>query len=701
MIFLNPAVLFGLLAASIPVLIHLLNLRKLKRIDFSTLSFLKELQKNKIRKIKLKQWLLLLLRVALILFLVTAFARPTLKGIAIGGTTSAAKTTAVFVLDNTPSMSVVDQKGSYFNQAKAVIKQLAGQLNEGDDAALILVGDPGKKGVKATSDLTGFGKQVDGAKISDASGYLNTAVVKAAHILSTTQNFNKEIYLLSDFQKGRIYEPGSVSNLGQVLNKNVRMFTFDYSGKDVFNAGISGLKLNTQIFEKNKPVDFSVTVTNYSNQPINNLIVSIFINNERSAQQSISLAADESKIIDMQANINNSGYVGVTAEIEDDDILQDNKRFLSFYVPRQINVLILTDDPVDSKYVNLALAANNLNGELKIEQRENSQISSVDFSKYDAVIVIGTKNITGADRLLSYVNNGGGLMLMPGSKEDIGSFGKITSELKIPPPVSTAGKINSPVNAARFEKTDFNHPIFEDLYSNKSGKNIESPQIYYYFRYNTEGKGESIITLTDGSSFLSDFKKGKGKIFVLNSAPVLSWGTFPLKSIFAPLFYESVFYLASQSNGDNDFTAGSKAIVGLGGNISPQVRIERPDGTEDFINLQLQNNMNFLEYDKTDLTGNYKIYAGDNVIGEFSVNSDPAESVTDYLTMNDFNDYLKKIDFKGKIINVGKNQDPVKIIMQSRFGSELWQYFLGLAFIIALIEMAVARNAKKELTDES
>ena len=111
--------------------------------------------------------------------------------------------------------------------------------------------------------------------------------------------------------------------------------------------------------------------------------------------------------------------------------------------------------------------------------------------------------------------------------------------------------------------------------------------------------------------------------------------------------------------------------------------------------------MNFLEYDKTDLTGNYKIYAGDNVIGEFSVNSDPAESVTDYLTMNDFNDYLKKIDFKGKIINVGKNQDPVKIIMQSRFGSELWQYFLGLAFIIALIEMAVARNAKKELTDES
>lgn len=133
MIFLNPAVLFGLLTATIPVLIHFFNLRKLKRIEFSTLVFLKELQKNKIRKIKLKQWLLLALRVFLILFLVTAFARPTLKGTAIGGTTSAAKTTAVFILDNTPSMSIVDVKGSYFNQAKAVQRLLLSQLQEGDD----------------------------------------------------------------------------------------------------------------------------------------------------------------------------------------------------------------------------------------------------------------------------------------------------------------------------------------------------------------------------------------------------------------------------------------------------------------------------------------------------------------------------------------------------------------------------------------
>ncbi len=235
MIFLNPAVLFGLIAASIPVLIHLLNLRKLKKIDFSTLTFLKELQKNKIRKIKIKQLLLLALRVMIILFLVMAFARPTLKGISIGGTTSAAKTTAVFILDNTFSMSVVDNNGSYLNQAKGTIKVLLNQLQEGDEAALVLLSNPPSGQInnneqQTTSNLADFKKQVDAVEISYYSGNLNDAVIRAAKILSKSQNFNKEIYILSDFQKGRLYEQSSLSDLSEILNDKVKLYTFNYSG---------------------------------------------------------------------------------------------------------------------------------------------------------------------------------------------------------------------------------------------------------------------------------------------------------------------------------------------------------------------------------------------------------------------------------------------------------------------------------------
>ncbi|MBZ0199414.1 MAG: BatA domain-containing protein, partial [Ignavibacteriaceae bacterium] len=225
MMFLNPAVLLGLLAASIPVLIHLFNLRKLQRIEFSTLSFLKELQKNKIRKIKLKQWLLLLLRVLIITFIVLSFARPALKGIAIGGATSAAKTSAVFIIDDTFSMSVVDTKGSYFNQAKAAIKDLLSNFQEGDDAALIKISSAGKDEIMLSSNLVDFRKNIESLKLSDETGKINDALVKAAGVLSASNNFNKEIYLLTDFQKGKIAGDEELSNLSRELNNRVKLYS--------------------------------------------------------------------------------------------------------------------------------------------------------------------------------------------------------------------------------------------------------------------------------------------------------------------------------------------------------------------------------------------------------------------------------------------------------------------------------------------
>ena len=535
MLFLNPAVLFGLLAASIPVLIHLLNLRKLKRIEFSTLAFIKELQKNKIRKIKLKQWLLLALRVLIILFLVMAFARPTIKGIAIGGTTSAAKTTAVFILDDTYSMSVVDANGSYLNQAKSMIQELLKELQEGDDAALVLVSDRSNKEIKTTGNLAEFEKEVNSVDISYSTVLLHNAIVKAAKILGESKNFNKEIYILSDFQSGRLFEPGTLSDLSELLNDKVRMYTFNFSGKDVFNIGIDKLKIDNQIFEKNKPVNFSVTLTNYSSRPVDNTVVSLFLNGDRSSQQSVTIGAGDSRVISMQAVPKKTGYIDVLAEIEDDDILQDNKRFANFFIPDKIPVIIFTDDPADSKFVNLALTAGDEQRAIKITKKNLSQLSSIDLNQFNAVIIIGSEKITGVDRLKTYIKSGGSLFLMPGLHTSLQNFRPLTKLLGLPSPTGAFGKINSSDNIVSFDKVEFNHPIFKDIFSNKNKEKIESPDIYHSFKITTEGKGANIITLMDGSSFLSEYKTGNGKVLLMNTAPVLSWSNLPLKGIFVPL----------------------------------------------------------------------------------------------------------------------------------------------------------------------
>ena len=303
MTFLNPAVLFGLLAASIPILIHLFNLRKLKKIEFSTLAFLKELQKNKIRKVKLKQWILLALRVLIILLLVFAFARPTLKGLAIGGTTSAAKTTAVFIIDDTFSMSVIDNQGSLLNQAKAAAKSLLKNFQEGDEAALILVSQSNESEVGLSKSKVDIQKSIDAIEPSYQSGILHNSITKAVQILSQSKNFNKEFYILSDFQSGRLADEKILSEFSQGLDERVRVYAINYSGKEVYNLGIDDLKINTQIFEKEKPVNFSVTVTNYSTRSVDNVIVSQFVNNERIAQVSANLGAGESKVLNIEATV--------------------------------------------------------------------------------------------------------------------------------------------------------------------------------------------------------------------------------------------------------------------------------------------------------------------------------------------------------------------------------------------------------------
>ncbi|NNL20823.1 MAG: VWA domain-containing protein [Ignavibacteriaceae bacterium] len=696
MTFLNPAILFGLLAASIPILIHLLNLRKLKKIEFSTLQFLKELQKNKIRKIKLKQWLLLALRVLIILLIVTAFARPTLEGVSVGGTTSAAKTTAVFILDDTFSMSVIDQQGSYFNNAKQTIKEILNQMQEGDEAGLILVSHQPEE-INHTTNLERFKSELDDIQISFISNELNSAIVKAAKLIGTSRNFNKEIYLLTDFQKRRLTTQENVTNLNELLNEQVRFYAFDFSGREILNVGISDLKLNTQIFEKNKPVKFEAEVTNYSSTSINNLVVSLFIEDERSAQQSLNLNPGETKTANLEAPTKSSGLIEAFVEIEEDDILKDNKRYTSIYIPEKIDVLVLNDAIENGRFINLAIRSASVDGFFNVTNRNVNQAGAIQLQNYDAVIINSSslKNIS--KKIQEFLSQGKGIVIFPSSNGTVEILNSSLAELNIPASngiVKIEGR-----NTMEFDEIDFHHPLFENIFLEKEKKQVESPKINSYHKINVTENGKSIIKLIDGSSFLSEYSTNGGKIFLFNSSADLAWNDFPLKSIFAPLLNKIVLYISSNKSVNEEQFAGEKINVNVSNRTLPQIKILRPDSKEDLVNMNEIISSNFLTYNSTELVGNYKFFSGEKLLNSVCVNTDPLESVVEYLSENDFVNYLKGIKFKGTFLMIDNDENPVQQILQARFGSELWRYFLIAAIFIALIEMAIARNAKKEIAE--
>ncbi len=699
MTFLNPAILFGLLAASIPIVLHFLNLRKLKKIEFSTLAFLKELQKTKIKRIKLKQWLLLLLRILIITLLVMSFARPTVKNFSVGNS-SAAKTTAVIIPDNTFSMSAVTENGSYLNQAKRIAKNLLNNFHEGDEIATIPVGALSFETTKPTTNFKQVTQSIDELQISSISKTLNEAVISASQIIYQSQNYNKEIYLLTDFQKGRIYNsPKEISDLSGMLGEATRIYLIDVGGKEIVNLGIEEFAPSNQIFEIGKTVGFTARIKNYSSQTVNNSVVSLFVNGKRSAQQSLNLSAGEVKEISFETTLTDTGLVNITAELEDDEILQDNKRFFSMYIPDKITLLVLTDLIEDAKFIKLAL--DDPQRKISITTNSTSQLPSINLKNYDAVILIGTEKNSDWKNLADYIYSGSRVTIMPGSQSTLPNYQKICAVLNIPPPTKAVGKINSQDSPALIDKIDFQNPLFADLFENKKQLQIESPGIYYYFKIYPGSNGKSLISMFDNSSFLSEYKIGGGKVLLFNSAPVLSWNDFPVKGFFAPLINKLIFYSASKVKEQSNYFAGQDVVADISNHPGPQIIIQKPGGVKEFVNADSLSNKNFLQHSKTDETGTYKFYSGSKLLDYISINHDPRESVNERFSESDFEEYLKETGFNGRLVSLTSNDDFSKIIYQSRFGTELWKYLLIAVLLLAIIESVVVRSSKKELAEVS
>lgn len=696
MTFLNPAFLFGLLAAGIPVIIHLLNLRKLQRIEFSTLRFLKELQKNQIRKIKLKQWILLLLRVLLILFLVTSFSRPALKGVSVAGITSSAKTTAVLIIDNSFSMDVIDQDGSLFNKAKSSALALVNTLQEGDEVALITTAGNDTE-PQLTKNLTEVEKRIRDLEISSARGNTGDALLRAVPLIESSLNYNREIFIFSDFQKSGFPAPDNITDLSSILGERVHTYLIPVSKQGIYNAGIDDLRVNSEIFEPGKTISVTVTAANHSENKSSECIISVYINGERAAQKSVSLSPGAALPVDFDIPLTQTGHVTVTAGLEEDDIAGDNLRYASFYVPERLNTLLLYDIAEDIQFLQPALQAAFNSEKFSLTARSSSSAGGTDLSAYNAIVLVSGAQTINAEPLKKYLEAGkGGIMLFPSAEVKPDIYKKLLQSLGLPESGLLTGAPGSFTRPFYFDKTELNHPLFTGIFE-KGKEKSASPDIYSYLQFFPGGRGKSIITLADGTAALSEHKSGNGRLLVLTIPPVLQYSNLPLKGIFVPLLYRSVYYLSGTGQKDSSVLAGQPLRFGVPQAKKNQLKLSRPSGDDEYISDdQIQSAL--FTWRATGRTGIYDLLSGEEVLERKSVNHDPAESVTLASAEEEIKDYFKKSGAANEPVILSYGSDITQEINQARFGAELWKFFLLLALLTAIAEMAVARVGKKELT---
>ena len=392
----------------------------------------------------------------------------------------------------------------------------------------------------------------------------------------------------------------------------------------------------------------------------------------------------------MEGIIKKSGYQEISAAVEDDEILQDNKRFTQIYVPEKIPVLILAEELSDTAFVQYGLQAANTNRQLQLEVKQLKQLPSIDLTKYSAVIIIGVaaENIS---PLVQFVQSGNGLFFFPGSTTSLHNYQRFCGAFQIP----AAKNLSAGGVPLRFTSVDYEHPLFSRLFAEKKKRSIESPEIYSTFFQRTEGNGKSLIILANNISFLSEYSLDAGKIFVASTAPVLTQTNFPLKGIFAPLLYESILYLSSIQKETADNLAGDKLMINLAGIASRQIAIIKPGNENEFISFDGKETE--FQYVNTKQLGVYYFTSLSKTIQSVAINANPLESKMDFAEQADISEYFSKIRSTAKLTFINKSESPENIIKQERFGTELWKYFVLLAFVFALIEMFVSKSSKKDL----
>ncbi|PLX32418.1 MAG: hypothetical protein C0600_02675, partial [Ignavibacteria bacterium] len=480
--FLNPLYLIALAAAAIPIILHLLNLRKTRVIEFSTLSFLKELQRSKIRKLKLKQWLLLALRTLIIIFVVLAFTRPALQsgfGFLPG---TAAKSSVVIVLDNSFSTLVSDEHGQLLKQAKKKAAELLDLMQGGDEAALILTTDP-EAAREFTVALAAVRSDINDLEVSYAHGDYRAALTAASALLAESDNFNKEVYIITDRQRSQFVTDNLTPQ--ELFDNSVRVFSLPLGSKAPANTALVETELRNAIFENGKPVDLAATVRNLGETPLSGAIVSVFLGGERVAQKSIDVAAGGTQNVEFTVLPKSAGWIDGFVELEDDDLPEDNRRYFGFYIPETLNILLgptggkdasllaLALDPVAATSGSPAAQADNMEetnilpGSFTVDMADRGSLLSANLSRYNVVVLLGAQSLSDAftQRLVSWVREGGSLLLFPDANGNVEEWStQFLPQFGFPPAAGSTGALDNTSSFVTFGDIDFDHPLFVNMF---------------------------------------------------------------------------------------------------------------------------------------------------------------------------------------------------------------------------------------------
>lgn len=629
MSFLYPNFLFGLFAIAIPIVVHLFNFHRYKKVYFTNVSVLRDIEIRTRKQNNLYKWLLLLFRCLIVIFVVLMFAQPYLKDEQKALVQEGENVVVVFV-DNSFSMQNASDKGIMLDKAKLKAKEIVESYSSADKFCLLTMDLAGKERHFMNREM--FLQSLSEVEITPTSKMFSEIYNTAHKLLNQTNNNSKRCFFVSDFQKVFIDE----SNFKQDSIENIFV---PLEVKNQSNVFIDSLWIESKSIMPQSDLELKVSIKNSSEDDVEKLPLKLIVDGEQVAISSVDLLANERKVVNLNFTISRSGVLHSKLAIEDSPVLFDNDFYFTLNVRDKVKVLSLNQSTENAYLKRLFNTDEQVS--LHNESVANPNYSS--FGTYSMIILNGLNEIGEglSEELKKFVENSGSLMIVPSKDMNLESINAFLSRLSLPVYSSLQNK------DMRVSEFDAENYLFKDVFTNVSDK-IALPTVSKYFpieSFSSTAK-QSVMTYSNGKDFLAISPKNMSDVYMLSVGLDEEFGDFVNNSLFVPLMWNMC--VLSQIKTDLYYTIGERDLVKLpidkafdNGDLFV---VQSVKDSMDFIpNItKNQSNISLNPYNQIKNAGNYNLVKKGEVFAGFSMNYSSRESLLEFYDDNELSKLLDK-----------------------------------------------------------
>ena len=681
MTFLSPSVFWLLGALSIPIIIHILNRFKVRKVEYSSIALIDELRSSAIYKLNLRKILILILRLLFLTSLIFMFARPVTKGFIPGWFAAEQDASLAIIIDNSASMTATRNGKSYLDISKSEVMTLLPGFKK-ETQIIISQTCPPKivfKGINTSSDIRNSIKYIEPTNDYDNLWESINNVILDKDINGVI----KECVVFSDF----MHFPDSAF-IKDSEDRNNWKFYFIKHGKMDKNLGVTNVSFLNRMKILSQLISIETDVKNTGNNNLENIPIELSFNSQRVGQVITEFKPDLGKSFLFQAYPIKDGILESVISLPEDDYLLDNNWYQTIAIMDKINCGVIGPNLEDISLIEMVLQSIDPDGSfLNITRIFQPKIKRLFLDDLDVILVHNVEGISeeGVKDLESFLKKGGGIIWFQGDSSVENFYLDLFSKLDFPKQKSL---VNSGGGVFNTEVISDQSYLLKDLQKRTIEK--ELPEIFKYVQIVTSPNHELHWKLNNDDPLLVEISKGIGNIFYFSTLLDFGWTDLPIRGMIVPLLYKLLILTGTDEVNIAPVLINEPKIIEIKeSNLINSWEVVSPTGKTELIvpNYDKEN----IKITQTNELGIYEVYNNGKHFTSFPTRLHYNEYPRKSIDKNLLNNIFPKKNLRW--INLDENFN--EVFSETRHGKSLWNIFLIIAIILLLIETILsAPNAK-------